>query len=247
MIQFYLQDISQMTTLPEAESGHCVRVLRMKAGDEIACVDGLGYRYRCRITEANPKHCGIEITDVEAVPNHWGVNIALCFAPTKNIDRVEWMAEKCTEMGVDRLVPVECRYSERRVLKTDRLKKILISAMKQSLKATLPRLDELTPVERVLTGLSDDKGNPWQGQKFICYCADSVERHEFAQEYKAGEDVAILIGPEGDFSENEVQTALEHGWVPVSLGNSRLRAETAAMAAVADVHCINQQHKPKVQ
>lgn len=231
-----------MTSLPEAESGHCVRVLRMKTGDEIVCVDGIGYRYRCRITEANPKHCGIEVIERKEAPTHWGVNITLCFAPTKHLDRMEWMSEKCTEMGIDRFIPVECRHSERRVLKTERLQKILVSAMKQSLKATLPTLDELTPVERIITGLTYQNGEPWQGRKFICYCADTIERHELSMEYKPGEDVAILIGPEGDFSPQEVELALKHGWTPVSLGHSRLRAETAAMVAVAYVHCINQQN-----
>lgn len=240
MIQFYIQDISQMTTLPEAESGHCVRVLRMKRGDEIYCVDGRGKRYLCRITESHAKHCGVEIVSCEELTPQWGVSITLCFAPTKNLDRVEWMAEKCTEMGINRFIPVECQYSERRVLKTDRLRKILVSAMKQSLKATLPELDELTSVEKVLTGLTGADGKPFSGQKFICYCADTVERYELAAEYITGSDVAILIGPEGDFSEREVQTALSNGWIPVSLGNSRLRAETAGMVAVADIHCLNQ-------
>lgn len=244
MIQFYLQDIEGLTELPEAESAHCVRVMRMKAGDAIVCVDGKGHRYRCCITDAHPKHCGIRVMSVEDAPPHWGVNITLCFAPTKNMDRIEWMAEKCTEMGIDRLIPVECKHSERRALKTERLNKILVSAMKQSLKATLPQLDELTPVECVLTGLTDATGRPWSGRKFICYCSDTVERHEFAAEYKIGEDVAIMIGPEGDFSEHEIKTALKHGWMPVSLGKSRLRTETAALTAVADVHCINQKGKP---
>lgn len=232
-----------MTTLPEAESGHCVRVLRMRQGDEITCVDGCGHRYLCRITEAHPKRCAIEVVSREVVPTHWGVNITLCFAPTKNMERGEWMAEKCTEIGTDRFIPVECRYSERRVLKTERLHKILVSAMKQSLKATLPQLDELTHIERILTDLKDADGKPFSGQKFICYCADNVERHELVHEYIPGRDVAVLIGPEGDFSEKEVQTALAHGWIPVSLGESRLRAETAAMIAVADIHCLNQRQE----
>lgn len=240
MIQFYIEDISGMSELPEAESAHCVRVLRMGNGDEITCVDGKGCRYRCRITDANPKRCGIEVLECESVPSHWGVGITLCFAPTKNMDRIEWMVEKCTEMGIDRLVPVDCRHSERRVLKTERLRKILVSAMKQSLKATLPELTELTPVTRVLTDLRDMSGAPFRGRKFICYCSEAVCRKEFAREYKAGEDVAILIGPEGDFSPEEVELAISHGWIPVTLGQSRLRTETAALVAVADVHCINQ-------
>ncbi|MCM1005751.1 MAG: 16S rRNA (uracil(1498)-N(3))-methyltransferase [Prevotella sp.] len=246
MIQFYLPEISMhMTELPETESGHCVRVLRMKCGDEIVCVDGKGTRYKCKIVDAHPKHCGIEVVESELDTTHWGCRITLCFAPTKNMDRVEWMAEKCTELGIDRFIPVECRFSERRVLKTDRLNKILISAMKQSLKSTLPMLDELTPVQNVLVNLTNDNGTPFTGKKFIAYCADTVERHEFVKEYAAGEDVAILIGPEGDFSPQEVQTAFDNGWIPVSLGASRLRAETAAVVAIADVHCINQLNQTK--
>ena len=153
------------------------------------------------------------------------------------------MAEKCTEMGVDRLVPVDCTHSERRVLKTERLRKILVSAMKQSLKATLPGLAEMTPVNRVITDLDAITGKPFEGQKFICYCSDEVPRREFAEEYRPGSDVAILIGPEGDFSPEEVREAMSHGWIPVSLGQSRLRTETAAMVAVADVHCLNQKMK----
>lgn len=243
MIQFYIEDIADITELPETESGHCIRVLRMTEGDEIACVDGMGHRYRCRITDAHPKRCGIRILEREDVPPHWGVEITLCFAPTKNLDRIEWMAEKCTEMGMDRLIPVNCEHSERRVLKTERLRKILVSAMKQSLKATLPELVEMTPVRRVTDGLTGRDGKPFKGQKFICYCSDEVPRREFAEEYRPGSDVAILIGPEGDFSPEEVRSAISHGWIPVSLGQSRLRAETAAMVAVADVHCLNQKMK----
>lgn len=243
MIQFYIENIADITELPETESGHCVRVLRMAEGDEIACVDGMGHRYRCRITDAHPKRCGIRILECEDIPPHWGVEITLCFAPTKNLDRIEWMAEKCTEMGVDRLVPVDCAHSERRVLKTERLRKILVSAMKQSLKATLPGLAEMTPVNRVITGLDAITSKPFEGQKFICYCSDEVPRREFAEEYRPGSDVAILIGPEGDFSPEEVRGAMSHGWIPVSLGQSRLRTETAAMVAVADVHCLIQKMK----
>lgn len=240
MIQFYIPDIEMLQVLPETESGHCVRVLRKQTGDEIVCVDGRGHRFRCRITEAHPKHCGIEVMESEEVPPHWGVDITLCFAPTKNLDRIEWMAEKCTELGIDTFVPVECRYSERRALKTERLNKILVSAMKQSLKAQLPELHEFTPVKQVLTDFDGILGHSFKGQKFICYCSDEVERHEFVKEYHAGEDVAILIGPEGDFSTEEVKLALDHGWSPVTLGDSRLRTETAALTAVTFVHCINQ-------
>lgn len=232
MIQFYIPDISNATTLPEAESGHCVRVLRMSVGDEIVCVDGNGGRYQCRITEAHPKHCAVEILSKQDIAPHWGVNITLCFAPTKNMDRIEWMAEKCTEIGVDRLIPVKCAHSERKELKTERLNKILVSAMKQSLKATLPRLDELQPLNEVLT-------SDFKGEKFICYCAEDIPRKDFAKEYQPGKDVVVLIGPEGDFSPEEVRIALENGWQAVTLGESRLRTETAGTVAVAEIHTIN--------
>lgn len=245
MIQFYIEDIANLSQLPETESGHCVRVLRMTEGDVIVCVDGRGNRYRCRITFAHPKHCGIEILESQYVKPHWDAEITLCFAPTKHTDRIEWMAEKCTEMGIDRFIPVECTHSERRVFKTERLNKILISAMKQSLKTILPELNELTPIEKVLTDLRTADNKPFDGQKFICYCSDTVARKEFVAEYKPGQDVAILIGPEGDFSPQEVDTAINNGWIPVTLGESRLRTETAGMVAIANIHCINQLSKSK--
>ena len=141
MHRFYAPDIAKSFTLPEEEAQHCVRVLRMKEGDAIEVVDGVGNLYKSTIIDAHPKHCMVRIDDVQAIKPHWGCHITLAIAPTKNLDRMEWLAEKITEMGVDRIVPLLCRYSERKVLKTERLRKILVSAMKQSLKATLPQLD----------------------------------------------------------------------------------------------------------
>lgn len=233
MHRFFAPDIKQTLTLPEVESQHAVRVLRLKEGDEVEVVDGKGMLFCCRITLAHSKRCGVEIVRAEECPPHWGCNIVLCVAPTKNLDRIEWMAEKCTEMGINRLIPVKCRYSERKELKTERLQKILVSAMKQSLKASIPELDEMTPVMEVIN-------MPFEGQKFICYCDDAVERHLFAQEYQCGSNVMILVGPEGDFSREEVDAAIANGFVPVSLGDSRLRTETAAVAACFACHTINQ-------
>lgn len=233
MHRFFAHDIEQTLTLPEVESQHAVRVLRLQEGDEVEVVDGKGMLFLCRITLAHNKRCGVEIVRAESCPPHWGCNIVMCVAPTKNLDRIEWVAEKCTEMGLNRLIPVKCRYSERKELKTERLNKILVSAMKQSLKAAVPMLDEMTSVMDVIK-------MPFAGQKFICYCDDAVERRLFAQEYKAGSDVMILIGPEGDFSREEVDVAMANGFVPVSLGDSRLRTETAAVAACFACHTINQ-------
>lgn len=233
MHRFFAPDIEETLLLPEVESQHAVRVLRLKEGGEIEVVDGKGTLFLCRISLAHSKKCGVEIVEAIPSPNHWGNKIVLCVAPTKNLDRIEWMAEKCVEMGVDRIIPLRCRYSERKELKTERLQKILVSAMKQSLKAAMPQLDEMTPIMDVIN-------MPFEGQKFIAYCDDAVERKLLAKEYKAGVDVMIMIGPEGDFSREEVDAAFANGFVPVSLGNSRLRTETAAVAACATCHTINQ-------
>lgn len=234
MHRFYVPNIATDNILPEEESRHCVRVLRLREGDAIEVVDGRGTLYRCEITAADIKHCVVNILDSVAIQTHWGCKITLAIAPTKNIDRIEWLAEKVTEMGIDRIVPLLCRYSERKVLKTERLEKILVSAMKQSLKATLPLLDELTPI-------TDFIKNAPAGQRFIAYCDQSVPRKDFVHEYKQGEDATILIGPEGDFSQEEIRKSIDAGFVPVSLGDSRLRTETAGLFAVAAIHTINQQ------
>lgn len=233
MHRFFAPEIERTLTLPEEESQHAVRVLRLKDGDEIEVVDGKGTLFHCCISLAHNKKCGVEIVQRHQMMPHWGNKIVMCVAPTKNLDRIEWLAEKCTEMGMDRLIPLRCRYSERKELKIERLHKILVSAMKQSLKATLPELDEMTPIKEVLE-------MPFDGQKFICYCDDAIERKLFVKEYKPGVDTMILIGPEGDFSREEVELALKNGFVPVSLGDSRLRTETAAVAACFTCHTINQ-------
>ena len=145
---FYTPDIAQTLTLPEVESGHCVRVLRLSEGDEIGLIDGRGTFYRAEITLAHNKRCGVRILEEISQPSHWAGEIEIAIAPTKNLDRIEWFAEKTTEMGIDAIVPLLCRFSERKELKGERIEKILVSAMKQSLKAVLPRLEEMTPFER---------------------------------------------------------------------------------------------------
>lgn len=232
MIIFYAPDILTCPVLPEEESGHVVRVLRKKAGDEIVVVDGNGNRYTTRITDAHPKHCGVEILSAETVPQR-PCRISLAVAPTKNLDRIEWMLEKCVEMGLDRFTPLLCRFSERRELKLDRLHRIAVSAMKQSLKAQLPQLDDMT-------GFKSYINESFQGQKFIAHCMSGLERKLLSCELKPRTDIRILIGPEGDFSDEEVSLALANGYVPVSLGNERLRTETASLAAVHTVHVINE-------
>lgn len=232
MIIFYAPDIQTCPELPEEESGHVVRVLRHVEGDEIEVVDGMGTWYHCRITAAHPKHCGLEI--ISSRPDqHWPYSVEMAIGPTKNLDRMEWWLEKSVEMGLDRFIPLRCRFSERKEMKTERMRKIAISAMKQSLKATLPHIDEMTDIKRFLQ-------EPFDGQKFIAHCMDDQPRQLLSHLVKKGNDVRILIGPEGDFSPEEVNFAIQNGYQPVSLGEQRLRTETAALVSVHTVHMINE-------
>lgn len=233
MIQLYAPDIEITGRLPEEESRHCARVLRMQAGDKLFATDGRGFRYHCLITDASPKSVAVEIIDKEEIPVHWGVGITLAVAPTKNMDRMEWLIEKTVEMGIDRIVPVVCARSERRIVKTERLRKIMVSAMKQSLKCTLPLLSESTL-------LKDFIREEQSGLRYIGYCAPDLPKSNFCSNYIPGSNVTILIGPEGDFTPEEVEAAIKAGFIPTTLGNSRLRTETAALFSVAAVHAINQ-------
>ena len=230
---FYSYDISGSTARLDAEeSGHCVRVLRHRAGDEISVIDGLGTLFKCRLAVADPK--GAEAEILERVPGFGAVPYRLTMAvcPTKNIDRFEWFVEKATEFGVDAIIPLVGDHSERKVLKTERLRRILLSATKQSLKARIPALGELVSVREFLKSHS--------GLKLVCCCFEPEGgRKTITETIRAaapGTPVTVLIGPEGDFSDDEVALAMESGWIPVSLGSSRLRTETAALAAVAAVY-----------
>lgn len=232
MIIFYSPDIAACPELSEEDSGHAVRVLRHQEGDEITVVDGQGSFYQCAITAAHPKHCALQIKSVET-EKHWPYGVHLAVAPTKNLDRMEWFVEKATEMGLDRFTPLKCRFSERKELKTERIRKIAVSAMKQSLKATLPDIDEMTDIRSFIE-------EPFDGQKFIAHCMKDSERKLLSHEIKPGSQVRVLIGPEGDFSEDEVKLAIAHGYTPVSLGEQRLRTETAALASVHTIHVVNE-------
>lgn len=235
MARFYCPNIAQTLQLTDDESNHCVRVLRLTEGDKIQVIDGKGCCYDCIITVANHKRCSVEIVGQAMEIPHWGHNITIAVAPTKHIDRTEWMVEKCTEIGVDRIIPLSCHNSERKQLKTERLRKIMVSAMKQSLKSNLPMLDELTSVD-------DFIGNHIEGQLFIAYCDPSLPREkraDFARTYQPCNDVTILIGPEGDFSQIEVDHAVSAGFTPVTLGASRLRTETAAVMACSMIHTLD--------
>lgn len=233
MIQFYAPDIAINPILPESDSQHCVRVLRMKEGDTLEVIDGKGHRYTCRLIEAHAKRAHVEIIEKQDVPLSWQNNITIAVAPTKHLDRMEWMVEKLTEIGVNRIIPLLCRYSERKELKIERLEKIAISAMKQSLKTVLPIIDVMTPIKDVITKQMYD-------QRFIAYCDTSIPRKLLSAEYRANKDTLILIGPEGDFSTEEINMALNSGYNPISLGDNRLRTETAAIVACDTCHIINQ-------
>lgn len=234
MIQFYAPDIEATGLLPESDSAHCCRVLRMKEGDEVIVVDGKGKRFRCAIVEAHPKRTAVEILSVDDVPAHWGIGITIAVAPTKNADRMEWLLEKAVEIGVDRVVLLKCRRSERKSMKLDRLEKVMVSAMKQSLKGVLPELTEVSDFKSFVTSA------PGETQKFFGYCSSEYPRKEFVKECIPGKDIVIMIGPEGDFAPEEVEMAVANGFIPVTFGESRLRTETAALYGLTVVHVINQ-------
>lgn len=228
---FYAPDILSNPVLSEEESAHCVRVLRKKEGDEILITDGKGHFFDAEITLAHSKKCEVSIVETKDTAKQWNNFVHIAFAPTKNLDRIEWFAEKATEIGIDRITPLKCRYSERKEIKLPRIQKILVSAMKQSQKAYLPVLDEMIP-------FSDFVKQPFEGQKFIAHCYEG-DKKLLKSLYTQDVDVLILIGPEGDFSEQEVEEALKNGFQPISLGDSRLRTETAALVACNTIQILN--------
>ncbi len=230
---FYTPNISGNTyTLDETESKHCVRVLRLEKGDKITLVDGHGGFYSAEIDDPNPKRCTVKVVKSEHNFGKANFKLHIAIAPTKNIERIEWFLEKTTEIGIDRVTPLLCRFSERKEIKAERLEKVMISAMKQSLKAYLPQLDELTKFNEFIS-------QPFDGLKFIAYC-DDQHRDLLRNKVISGQNCLILIGPEGDFSSEEIELALKQGFQPVSLGESRLRTETAGLVACHTVNLLNQ-------
>lgn len=205
----------------------------MSVGDLIEVIDGNGHRFRCEIVDPHARHTLVRIIDRTDVPRPWRGTLTIAVAPTKHLDRIEWMVEKMTEIGIDRIVPLLCRHSERKELKTERIKKIAVSAMKQSLKGSMPVIDAMTP-------LHDFVNEPSDAQRFVAYCSKDIERSLLAKEIRPFSDITVLIGPEGDFSPEEISDTLGAGFIPVSLGDCRLRTETAAIAALQTIHTINQ-------
>lgn len=232
---FYVPDAAQRQELPEEEATHALRVLRLKADDDIVLMDGQGVFHQARITAASGKHCLYAITASESQQPLWNGHIHLAIAPTKMMDRMEWMAEKATEVGIDELTFLDCRFSERRSIKVPRIEKIVIAAMKQSRKAWLPQVQEMTPFSQFIREHTD-------GPRYICHCYDEIPRVDLFDQLRtqASEDALVMVGPEGDFSIDEVRQAVDAGFISVSLGKSRLRTETAGLSAVMMMHLSKQ-------
>ena len=234
MIQFYAPEILENPELPEGESLHCSRVLRMKEGDKIYITDGRGSRYVCIIEKAHPGHTKVRIEEREEFSKERNYNLVLAVAPTKNSDRMEWMVEKAVEIGIDKIVLLKCERSERKVIRPERLEKVMISAMKQSLSVYLPEITDITDFKRFITDISIES------QKYFGYCSENYPRKSFVKECRPGGEVVVMIGPEGDFTSSEVKMAVDKGFIPVSFGEKRLRTETAGVFAVCGVNIINQ-------
>ena len=230
---FYVPNAAQETELPQEEATHALRVLRLKAGDEIFLMDGEGAFYRAQVSLTTNKRCIYEILESMPQQRAWQGHIHLAIAPTKMMDRIEWMTEKATEIGFDEISFLNCKFSERKNLRADRIEKIVISAVKQSHKAWKPVVNDMQSFKDFIT-------TPRPGRKFICHCYEEVEKKDFFSELQKpwtaeqpeGADITVLVGPEGDFSIDEVRLALENGYESVSLGTSRLRTETAGLVAV---------------
>lgn len=238
---FYSDHVTQTTAiLPADESLHCIRVLRHREGDLINVVDGDGSMYECKIVNDHPK---MVVADILSQKRGWNVppyDLTMAVCPTKNNDRFEWFIEKATEIGLNRICPVIGDRSERRVYKTERARKLVLSAGKQSLKSLFPKVDEPVSVRDFIKAEAD-AGVP---HRFIacCFEDDTHPRKSFVEALAGCREgaITVLIGPEGDFSPDELQCALDAGFVPVHLGNSRLRTETAAVVATADVYAAIQ-------
>ena len=232
---FYLPNATDHNELPTDEAIHAIRVLRLKIGDDIFLIDGKGTFYEAVVTLANSKHCLYKITQTLVQNKTWKGHIHLAIAPTKDISRIEWLVEKATEIGFDEISFLNCQFSERKNLRIDRIERIVISAMKQSRKAWKPIVNNMLSFE-------DFMQKEVTGQKFICHCYNEIEKTDFFSNINNSglfEDITVLIGPEGDFSINEVHQALQQQYKSTTLGNSRLRTETAGLAAVLMANLAN--------
>lgn len=232
---FYVPNATEHNELPTDEAIHAIRVLRLKIGDDIFLINGKGNFYEAVVTLANSKHCLYEITQTLVQNKTWKGHIHLAIAPTKDISRIEWLVEKATEIGFDEISFLNCQFSERKNLRIDRIERIVISAMKQSRKAWKPIVNNMLSFEDFIQ-------KEVTGQKFICHCYNEIEKTDFFSNINNSglfEDITVLIGPEGDFSINEVHQALQQQYKSTTLGNSRLRTETAGLAAVLMANLAN--------
>ncbi len=232
---FYVPNATEHNELPTDEAIHAIRVLRLKIGDDIFLIDGKGTFYEAVVTLANSKHCLYKITQTLVQNKTWKGHIHLAIAPTKDISRIEWLVEKATEIGFDEISFLNCQFSERKNLRIDRIERIVISAMKQSRKAWKPIVNNMLSFEDFIQ-------KEVTGQKFICHCYNEIEKTDFFSNINNSglfEDITVLIGPEGDFSINEVHQALQQQYKSTTLGNSRLRTETAGLAAVLMANLAN--------
>lgn len=222
--------LNKQIELDAEESRHLSKVLRLKVGDSVEAIDGKGNLYACKVLESHPKKSSLSI--IETSYKEEKFNIHLAVAPTKNLNRWEWFLEKVTEIGIDQISPIKCNHSERQVLKMERQVRILISAMKQSQKATLPKLEELQDFSKFLE-------TDFEGEKYIAHCETSSDKMSLVELHPKGKKALILIGPEGDFSPDEIASAKAKGFKEISLGTSRLRTETAAIVACHTITLIN--------
>lgn len=232
---FYDSEIAPpVHILGEEESRHCVRVLRLGAGDELHVTDGRGNLYRCRIVEPDQRRCRIEVVEHTPEFEKMPYRLTMAVAPTKNIDRFEWFLEKATEVGVSEIIPVESAHSERRAIKPEREEKVIMAAVKQSLKAYCPELRPMMRFRDVVT-------MPFEGRRFIAHCDEPAGGGKvfLPSAIRSCENILILIGPEGDFSPEEIKFAAANGFEEITLGPQRLRTETAAVVATVMVATLN--------
>lgn len=228
---FYVPDAANLTELPLEEAMHALRVLRLKSGDEMFLMDGDGTFYRAEVTIAATKRCIYEIKEVMPQTPAWRGHIHLAIAPTKMMDRIEWLAEKATEVGFNEISFLNCKFSERKTMRTVRLDKVVVSAVKQSHKAWKPVVNNMVSFKEFIS-------TPRPGRKFICHCYEEIEKLDLYTELTRptsndeDTDITILVGPEGDFSIDEVRLAMAKGYISTTLGSARLRTETAGMYAV---------------
>ena len=230
---FYLPNVTgHQDELPEEEALHAIKVLRLQSGDMLTITDGKGCFYQAQITSITRRSCTVNVVKTIIQPPLWTGHLHIAVAPTKNMERIEWFVEKATEIGLDELTLLNCQHSERHIVKAERINKILLSAMKQSLKARLPKLNSMEDFGLFIK-------NEIPGKKFIAHCHEG-EKVSLKDAVRQGENTTVLIGPEGDFSEEEVQAAIRQGYIPTSLGPSRLRTETAALVACHIINLKNQ-------